>query len=93
MLSLSSSSLCQLVFSYRGFIVLSEYFPTTDHSDEQCKKKKKEKKKYDYCCFHEACICVYPTLKSVRDTKSSFRVQSARKAFDRTNGYIKLAID
>lgn len=80
MLSLSSSSLCQLVFSYRGFIVLSEYFPTTDHSDEQCKKKKKEKKKYDYCCFHEACICVYPTLKSVRDTKSSFRVSKCQES-------------
>lgn len=58
MLSLSSSSLCQLVFSYRGFIVLSEYFPTTDHSDEQCKKKKKKRNTITMLFSRSVYMCI-----------------------------------
>lgn len=63
-------------FSYRGFIVLSEFFPTTtDHSDKQCKKNR-----YDHR-FYEAYTRILAwKVHGIRD-----RVRSARKAFVRTN--------
>lgn len=77
-LSLSSSSLCKLVFLTADSLFYLNIFqpPTTVINSAR-------KKIYDYC-FHEACMCILPW--KVYGIRSRFRVRSARKAFDRTNG-------